>query len=83
MAKISRKKMTADPLLPSNRLWNAAECALYLNTTVTEVYNKVARQTLPAVHVGRSLRFDPIKIKKMKDENEVKTLEELTKEATK
>ena len=72
------KKMPVDESLPMNRRWNVHEVALYLNTTIEEIYNKVRRKTLPgAIKVGRSLRFDPALIKEWEEANRVKTYEEL------
>jgi len=77
-----RKKQSVDTSkpLPTNRLWNIEEVAYYLNETVAEIYKRVERRTLPgASKLGRTLRFDPAKIEKWKLQQQVATLEELTK----
>jgi excisionase family DNA binding protein len=78
---MGRKKQTVDPTLPTNRLWNVGEVALYLCTTPNEIYKKVSQRTLPgAVKMGGSLRFKPDKIKKWVASCELPTIEELTQE---
>ena len=75
-----RKKMTVEKPLPTDRLWNIAEVAYYLRIEVDEIYKRIERKTLPGARkLGRTLRFDPAKIKKWELQNEVATLEELTK----
>lgn len=73
------KKMPIDTSLPKNRFWNVHEVAYRLRTTTKEIYNKVRRKTLPGARkLGRSLRFDPVKIEQWARDNEIKTYEELT-----
>src|SRR5262245_53215566 len=44
-------------------LWKPADVARYLNLTEAAVFKRVERGDLPAIRLGRTLRFDPAAIR--------------------
>lgn len=54
---------TTNQLRPTHRpLLNAAEVAAWLNITEARVYELARGKILPAVRMGRQVRFDPVRV---------------------
>ncbi len=70
---------SAAPEVPGEALWTAGECAAYLKIPEKEVRNRALRRQLPHSKIGRSLRFDPARIRAWVKEQDVPTVEELTR----
>ncbi|MCC6811741.1 MAG: helix-turn-helix domain-containing protein [Deltaproteobacteria bacterium] len=54
--------MTTNEQTPE-QMWTVKQCAAFLNVTTWFVYKHAERGTLPALHFGRALRFDPAAVK--------------------
>ncbi len=48
-----------DPGTPASGLWTAHQVADYIKCSVSYVYKAAERDLLPAVRIGRMLRFRP------------------------
>lgn len=46
-------------LQETDRLWDARDVARYLNVSRSWVYQHAEDGTLPSLHIGAMLRFDP------------------------
>lgn len=51
--------MTNEDVMPRGGLSTVREAAQYLNCSVSYIYKAAERDLLPAVRIGRMLRFNP------------------------
>lgn len=58
-AKAGQPALTSEP----EALWTAAEVASYLRCSKSKVYQAAEAATLPSLHVGGQLRFEPERVK--------------------
>jgi excisionase family DNA binding protein len=56
---------------PTPVLWDVAEAAAFLKTTVQGIYKLVERRSIPHVRLGRRLLFDPSEIRAWVDRHRV------------
>lgn len=60
-------------------LWTVAEAAAYLKISPKELRNRVTRRSVPYLKIGRSIRFDPAKLRAWAASHGVPTILELTR----
>lgn len=54
---------SVDEILTDETLWTAREVARYLRASRSWVYQKAEGGTLPSLHIGGLLRFDPVQVR--------------------
>ena len=71
---MKEKTHTSDQVLTQSSLYNRREIADYIGVSERTISNMMRQRRIPVIKIGKTVRFDPLKVRKALEKYEIESI---------